>query len=376
LLIDNIEVKVNVLILSMEHEIEVLLGTLESLMLDLEDGVIVSVLLNGGSSKDLRENLGRYPSIRYYESSRNLGVAGGRKFLCSTEEFKASDVILFLDNDVIVPRGYVRKITGHLVSDPGMGAAGAVVLDIKQYYSKLEKFKRDTGGLIPSTYDVSIDDLKTMFLAAPTSKGLFHIGTHPNWVLAYLMPVAFIQTAFRKFAQYFGKKSNFNTNLKEDIRYLKLIESSPRIEVSNIAGCCQSFRRSLLEEIGTFDDAFSPYGMEDVDFNVRAKKAGYRNFTMCDTWLLHGTDTRHKERNQEKSFENTYRVLTLFAYKHAPRLIFKQLVLLRIWSNWFLLKKKKNPNAQAYYEAQMRGLRLGLQELDNRKSAGVIQTTA
>ena len=46
------------------------------------------------------------------------------------------------------------------------------------------------------------------------------------------------------------------------------------IPAANVAGCCQVFRRELLDEIGFLVDEFSPYGYEDVEFCIRAAACG------------------------------------------------------------------------------------------------------
>ena len=43
-------------------------------------------------------------------------------------------------------------------------------------------------------------------------------------------------------------------------------------------------------------DEFSPYGYEDVEFCIRAVRAGKRNYVDPQILMLHGTDRRHLER--------------------------------------------------------------------------------
>lgn len=348
----------------MEHETDVLLRAIESLAIGMEDGVIVSVLLNGGSDPQLKHKLSRFRFVRYYECPNNLGVAGGRVFLCNTKEFEQADVICILDNDVIVPRDYLRKMAAHLVSEKRTGVFGAVVLDIKGYYPALERFETGVSGTNEKVYDLTCEDARSLFLAAPLARALYHIGSHRDWFMTYLTPWSLLQAHLNRLFKKLGKARRFGAHLKDDTRYVQMIaDGVDRFEVSNIAGCCMAFRRSLVDEIGSFDQLFNPYGLEDVDFNVRAIKAGYKNYTVCDVWLLHGTDTRHVERPPEKASETFYRVLTIFSFKHAPRLLFRQLLLLRIYCNWLSHWWMGSKNARMFYDAQMRGYRSGLRQL-------------
>jgi GT2 family glycosyltransferase len=96
--------------------------------------------------------------------------------------------------------------------------------------------------------------------------------------------------------------------------------SSTPIPATNVAGCCQAFRRDLLAELGYLMDEFSPYGYEDAEFCIRALRAGRRNYVDPSTFMLHGTDGRHLERRTADRAVSTQRNLmrckTLLAWRH------------------------------------------------------------
>jgi len=53
-------------------------------------------------------------------------------------------------------------------------------------------------------------------------------------------------------------------------------------EVQCLISACILFRRKLVEEIGSLDEAFNPVQYEDLDFCYRARQAGYRVlYTPC-----------------------------------------------------------------------------------------------
>jgi len=364
MIVNEVDVKVNVLILSMEHEIDVLIQTVETLSINIEDDVTVSILLNGGSSKRLRDLFSKIPFLKYYEVPENLGVAGGRMFLFNTDEFKTADMICILDNDVVVPTDYLREIVTGLLSNNKIGVVGAIVMDIKEYIEKLESYKNHTGIFGNKTYKISCQDLKRIFLTKPSSKGLYHIGTYKNWFLTYISPIPLFFPLINKVFEKYKIDNRFNVNLKDNTQYIKkIINGEDKFEVANIAGCSQSFKKSLIDQIGQFDTIFNPYGLEDVDFNVRAIKSHYKNFTLGNVWLLHGTDLRHKSRNLEIVVENYYRVLTIFAYKHTNRFIYKFLVISKIYINRLLMWMAKNKNGKKYFQAQIKGYKEGLRQI-------------
>ena len=84
----------------MEKEVGATVSTIETLLTNKLHNVTISVLLNGGKSDLLKSLCNQYDFINYYESDKNLGVAGGRNFLFSTEECQASDIVMLMDNDV------------------------------------------------------------------------------------------------------------------------------------------------------------------------------------------------------------------------------------------------------------------------------------
>ncbi len=58
-------------------------------------------------------------------------------------------------------------------------------------------------------------------------------------------------------------------------------------ECEQPAGAFMMFRRSLFEELGGFDERFYPAWFEDVDFCLRANKAGYRNWYEPGSTAVH-----------------------------------------------------------------------------------------
>jgi GT2 family glycosyltransferase len=50
---------------------------------------------------------------------------------------------------------------------------------------------------------------------------------------------------------------------------------------------CMLVRRGVVDEIGGFDERFSPWGFEDDDFSLRASLAGFRNRVALDVFVRH-----------------------------------------------------------------------------------------
>jgi len=49
-----------------------------------------------------------------------------------------------------------------------------------------------------------------------------------------------------------------------------------RVEADIVAGTCFLVRRTALEVVGAYDEAYEPRGYEDIDLHPRIKRAGFR----------------------------------------------------------------------------------------------------
>lgn len=73
-------------------------------------------------------------------------------------------------------------------------------------------------------------------------------------------------------------------------------------------GFAYSVRRELFDRLGAFDERYSPYGWEDVDFCLRATTEGYKTYYIPDAVVVHkGTKAGRDpvpayERNKIKNY--------------------------------------------------------------------------
>lgn len=89
-------------------------------------------------------------------------------------------------------------------------------------------------------------------------------------------------------------------------------EANHPVEV--LAGAFMLLRREVLDEIGLLDEAFFMYG-EDIDLSYRIVKAGYQNYYLADTTIIHykGESTKKGSLNYVRAF---YQAMIIFARKH------------------------------------------------------------
>jgi len=98
---------------------------------------------------------------------------------------------------------------------------------------------------------------------------------------------------------------------KYHLSYLSKDETNP---VDILSGAFMFFRKKVLDEIGYFDETFFMYG-EDIDLSYRVLLAGYKNYYLADTTIIHykGESTKKGSLNYVKVF---YQAMIIFARKH------------------------------------------------------------
>lgn len=361
----------------MPDEIDVTIQTVETLLESIEEDVTISILFNGGSSAELSALFNRIDCVRYYESPQNLGVAGGRNFLLGRPECRDADIVFILDNDVVPPLDYVRNLSTFLVQREDAGVVGAMVADIQTVPYQLVKNRYgDRGRFGNRIFRLTSASIRNALKPKLSSADLFHIGIHPDYRVAYFSIRPLIYKLMRFIFSIFKIQVNFSPILKNNSAYLSLIKAGVgHYRVSNLAGCSQAFRRELVDKIGALNDLFNPYGYEDSEFCVRSLKAGYHNYIDTHTWLYHGTDARHKNRDSDSACENQIRGLTTFAALVFPHPVRYRLVILKLIFFDFVVEFFQNPGrSKKRLKLKWEGYRQARKILDrnlfsNRKTA-------
>ncbi|MER3464308.1 MAG: hypothetical protein C4329_07760, partial [Chitinophagaceae bacterium] len=84
--------------------------------------------------------------------------------------------------------------------------------------------------------------------------------------------------------------------------------------VDVLAGAFMMIRKEVLDKVGGFDEHFFMYG-EDVDLSYRIQEAGYENYYLAQTEIIHfkGESTKRGSLNYVRMF---YQAMSLFVQKH------------------------------------------------------------
>ncbi len=166
----------------------------------------------------------KHPDISLIKNEKNLGYAGGNNKGIELAIKMKADYILLLNNDTIVDRCFLKELV-----DYAEIKANIAVLNPKIYYYKpsdLVWFAGSTGNLWTGCFK--------------------HIGK--------------------------GRKDRSENNIPRETAYA--------------TGCAFFMKVSVIKEIGMLDDNFFAYS-EDLDWSLRAKKAGYKCMYVPNSKIWH-----------------------------------------------------------------------------------------
>jgi GT2 family glycosyltransferase len=239
----------------------------------------IIVVDNNSQDKSLEWLQPLFPCVRFIANSENVGFA---KACNQGYRLSSGDHVLFLNPDTIVAEDCFQISISFFNTHPDAGAIGVKMLDGRG------RFLKESKRAFPS----------------PTTSLYKLFG----------------------FAAVFPKSKTFS---KYHLGYL---DENCDHEVDVLAGAFMMIRRQVLEGIGDFDERFFMYG-EDIDLSYRIQKAGYKNYYLAQTHLLHfkGESTRKGSLNYIRMF---YKAMSLFVSKHysgSKAGIFNFLIHVAIW---------------------------------------------
>jgi GT2 family glycosyltransferase len=201
-----------------------------------------------------------FPEVKFIRNNANLGFA---KACNKGLEYSTGKYVLFLNPDTIVAEDTLERCVHFFETHADAGAVGVRMISGSGEF--LKESKRSFPGPLTSLY--KLFGLSRLF---PKSK---------------------------TFSRY----------------YLGHLEEGDH-EVDVLAGAFMMIRRRALDKIGAFDEAFFMYG-EDIDLSYRIQKAGYKNYYLSQTSIIHfkGESTKRGSLNYVRMF---YKAMSIFVQKH------------------------------------------------------------
>lgn len=231
--------------------------------------IVVDNASDDGSVELLKE---KFPSVKLIVNEKNLGFGKANNIGLALSK---GEFILLINPDTIIQEDTLTKMFSFLESNDKAGLAGCKILN--------------PDGTLQLACRRSFPGPWTSFCKVTGLSNLF-----PD---------------SRFFARY-------------NLTYL---DENKSYEVDAISGSFMMMRREVYEKVGGFDEQFFMYG-EDLDLCYRVQKAGFKNFYVHDTQIIHykGESTRRSDLDETKVF---YNAMHLFVKKHLSSSFLVELIL-------------------------------------------------
>jgi GT2 family glycosyltransferase len=227
------------------------------------EGIAAEVIVVDNNSTDgsidyLRQ---RFEEVRFIPNTQNTGFAKA----CNQGLAAATGAyILFLNPDTLLAEESLHTCISFFEKNTDAGAAGVRMID-------------GTGAFLKE------------------SKRSF---PSPMTALYKLFGLSLLFPHSRVFGRY----------------HLGHLSEAANHEVDVLAGAYMFIRKEVLDKVGSFDESFFMYG-EDVDLSYRIQAAGYKNYYIADTTIIHfkGESTKRGSLNYVRLF---YSAMNKFVRKH------------------------------------------------------------
>jgi len=105
----------------------------------------------------------------------------------------------------------------------------------------------------------------------------------------------------------FGTRPKKGQSLEEFSSGLNIENSGKYTEVGAAVGFCYLVKRKVINEIGCWDERFSPGYFEDTEYSMRAKKFGYRSVIALGSYVYHEEHASFKSKEKKKEFEELFK---------------------------------------------------------------------
>ena len=246
-----------------------------------------TIVIDNSPEKTLKKEIKKFSNVKLIETKQNTGFAGGNNIGVKYALKNKADFVMLLNNDAfIAPKALIYLIEA-IVKKGNIGIIGPKIYFAPGFeYHKQKYQKKDLGKII------------------------WYAGGHIDW------------------QNIMGVHENIDKIDKGQF-------SKPK-EAEFISGCCMLIKKEVFEKVGLLDEKYFLY-LEDMDFCVRSKKAGFKLFFEPKAIVWHkNLGTSKKTASGIQAYYYTRNRL-LFAFKYAdPRAkaaIFKESLKLLIKGN-------------------------------------------
>ena len=231
----------------------------------------------------------RFPQVKIIENKENVGFARAnnqalREIIgtCPHMGDGSGQYVLLLNPDTLVEHDTFARCVDFITTHPDCGALGVKMVDGKGRY--LKESKRGFPTPAASFYKLS---------------GLIKLFPHSKKVAAY---------------------------------YMGHLPDNQTAEIEILPGAFIMTTVEALEKVGLLDESYFMYG-EDIDFSWRFILAGYKNYYLPETRIIHykGESTKKASMNYVYTFYNAMSIFSKRYFKGSHAAIYSMLIHIAIW---------------------------------------------
>lgn len=222
------------------------------------------IVIDNNSQDGSKEALSKIEDITFIANKKNLGYSGGNNVGIKHALSSGAENVIILNNDTIVKVDFLKNFQKHIKKSD--------ILSPKIYFFPGYEFH------------------KKRYKQSEVGKVIWYAGGKIDWQNVLGNHIGVDEVDFGQF-----DKSK---------------------EIDYATGACMFVNRKVFEKIGFFDERYFLY-LEDMDFCVRAKKAGFRIFFEPESVIWHKNASSAGGSGSELQDYYITRNRLLFAFKYA-----------------------------------------------------------
>lgn len=220
------------------------------------------IVVDNNSSDDSKEMVrSRFPGVHLIENSDNKGFSAANN---QAIQLASGKYVLLLNPDTILSEDTLARCYQFMESHEDAGAVCVRMIDGSGRY--LPESKRGKPTLAASFFKMT---------------GLYRLAPRSQFFNGY---------------------------------YAGHLDPDKMAAIEVMTGAFMFIRKDVIDRIGLLDDTFFMYG-EDIDYSYRILEAGYKNYYLPSTTIIHfkGESTKKSTLNYTKIF---YNAMIIFVRKH------------------------------------------------------------
>ena len=246
------------------------------------------VLIDNASSDDTAVAVRKeFPQVKIFENEKNLGFARGNNIAIKYALKQGADYVMLLNNDTLIENDVISPLFKLAESDEEIGLVAPAI----KHYQKGKLFYGLEGHV----------DWR---LGKSTHRNVKKIVSKEQWKLTSRHP---------EIRQSRSKDPQGDSSPR--LRMTEILVSSGPIEAEFVSFCCVLIKRKVFEQVGLLDEKYYLY-IEDVDYCVRASKAGYKILLEPTARLFHKTSSSFKSPLHK--LPHSFKSSLIFIAKHVP----------------------------------------------------------